>query len=60
MTLVVVALVSFATVALLYFTGPGWLPHSECPFCCWCSGVEPLGDRLERRVVRALFGGESP
>lgn len=42
-----------------YFQGPGWLPHSECPFCCWCGGGVPFGERVERRVVKLVDGDPS-
>lgn len=42
-----------------YFEGPGWLPHSTCPYCCWCSGQEPLGDRIEGRLRARLVGGDA-
>lgn len=40
-----------------YFQGPGWLPHSECPHCCWCDSRVPLGDRVEERIASAVRGG---
>lgn len=36
--------------------GPGWLPHSSCPHCCWCSGDVPFGTRVEKRLWDFLRG----
>lgn len=42
-----------ASILLMgYAQGPGWLAHSECPHCCWCSGRPPFGDRVEKRLAR--------
>lgn len=53
-TPVVGGLVGVLTVGISYYQGPGWLPHDECPFCCWCSGRGPLGDRIESRLASWL------
>lgn len=44
------ALALLGVLGMSYITGPGWLPHDPCPYCCWCSGRVPFGDRLEQRV----------
>lgn len=50
------AFASIVAILWSYVSGPGWLAHDPCPCCCWCSGGEPFGDRVERRLATVLGG----
>jgi len=42
------ATLAFAVHA--YYQGPGWMAHSECPYCCWCISRKPFADRVENQI----------
>lgn len=48
------AVMGTVCIGVGYFQGPGWLAHSRCPHCCWCSSRIPLGNRIEERTVEWL------
>lgn len=50
----VAALILGICLLLSYYQGPGWLAHSECPHCCWCTGRRPFGERAEDRIQEWL------